>query len=471
MFVKVDHDGEDTLTHQITQGIQRLVKSRQLRPDTRIPSIRQFAAMHRVSKYTVVQAYDRLIASGYIQPRHGAGFFVTRPAEGNEEQLGGVRLDKATNALWLIHQMSREHRFTHRPGSGWLPSHWLEDSGLDRALRDLSRQNVRNFFGGYGDARGFAPLREDIRLRLADIGIQASPDQILLTNGIMGGVDLAARYFIRPGDTVLVDDPGYYQSFGHMRALGARVQGVRWTNSGPDLEHLEDLAHAHKPRFFLTTSIVQNPTGQTISQGTAFRMLQLAERYDFYVIEDDVDGTAHPAKLSRLAGLDELNRVVYTNGFSKFLSPKLRVGYLAGHRDLIRDLVDLKLLTQAASSEVAERLVHQVLSNGQYRKHRARLIKGLLQARTTAIRRLEEIGIGPSAEDCHGLFAWMDFPGVADTAAVAETAVERGMLLAPGAMFSPEMSPSTKMRFNVAYCQRDEVFRELEALMKETATL
>ena len=468
MFIKIDHDKEETLKDQITNGIQRLVESRQIRPDTRIPSIRQFAAAHRVSKYTVVQAYDRLVASGYVQPRQGAGFFNAKPSKQIEFDSGGVQLQRATDQLWLIRQMSREHLFVHRPGSGWLPPCWLEECGLDRALRELSRTNLRSFFGGYGDPRGFAPLREDISLRLAEIGIEAPTDQILLTSGITVAIDLAARYFIRSGDAVLVDDPGYFQTFGHMRALGARIHGVRWTSAGPDLEQLEELAIAHKPRLFVTTPIVQNPTGLSISQGKAFRLLQLAERHDFYVIEDDVDGTAHPSNLTRLAGLDELNRVVYANGFSKSLSPKLRVGYLAGHRDLIRDLVDLRSLTQAASSEISEKLVHQLLSSGTYRKHRTRLINWLMQARSNSVRRLEAMGLGPSEENSQGLFAWMDVPGVSDTTPLAEAAIKRGMLLAPGSMFRPEMTASTKMRFNVAYCQSEEMFRELEVLLNAT---
>ena len=467
MFIKVDHEKAETLTDQIINGIQRLVESRQLRPDTRIPSIRQFAATHKVSKYTVVQAYDRLVASGYIQPRQGVGFVVARPSKHLEFDPWGVDLDKATDQLWLIRQMSREHLFVHRPGSGWLPPHWLEESGLDRALRELSRRNVRTFFGGYGDPRGYAPLREDVSLRLADIGIDAGADQILLTNGVIGAIDLAARYFIRSGDVVLVDDPGHFQTFAHMRALGATIHGVRWTSAGPDVRQLEDLAKTHKPRFFVTTPIVQNPTGLSVSQGKAFRLLQLAERYDFYIIEDDVDGTAHPAKPTRLAGMDELNRVVYANGFSKSLSPKLRVGYLAGHRDLIRDLVDLKSLTQGASSEISESLVHELLSRGSYRKHRARLLNWLMQARPTAIARLEAMGLGPPEEDAQGLFAWMDVPGVSDTTPLAKAAAKRGMLLSPGSMFKPEMSASTKMRFNVAYCQGDDVLAELESLLNE----
>ena len=173
----------------------------------------------------------------------------------------------------------------------------------------------------------------------------------------------------------------------------------------------------------------------------------------------------NPAAPPRLAGLDQLNRVVYLSSFSKILSPRLRVGMLAGHRDLVRDLADLKLLTQSASSEFTERLVCEVIDQGHYRKFRSRLLAKLQKARIAAVRRLESFGFGPAADGTHGLYAWLDVPGVADTTALAEAAVKRKILLAPGALFRPNMEKSTKMRFNVAFCQNDGLFRELEALL------
>ena len=465
MIVQIDPSRPESLTDQIVQGIQRLVDRRELRPETRLPSIRNFAADHDVSKFTVVQAYDRLVASGHIRPRHGAGFFVGRPARSDARAERGPRPDKATDFLWLMRQQTRELHFRHIPGGGWLPARWLEDSGLDRAMRDVSRRGVCGFLSGYGDPLGFAPLRNDLERRLEDFGIEAPAEQILLTNGISGAIDLVGRCLVRPDDVVFVDDPGYFQTFGHMQALGATIEGVPWTATGPDLERLESMARTHHPRFFITTSIVHNPTGYSISQGTAFRLLQLAERYDFHIIEDDVDGPCHPAPPPRLAGLDQLNRVIYINGFSKALSPRLRVGFVAAHRELIQEFADFKLSTQAATSEITERVVHEVIAEGQYRKYRAKLVSRLERIREVALRRLEAIGLGPVGDNTHGLFAWMDVPGVADTTPLAEAAAQRDMLLAPGAMFSPKLTPSPKMRFNVAFCQSDEMYRELDVLL------
>ena len=471
MIIRINSSQREPLIDQIVDGIRTLVDDRVLRPGTRLPSIRKFAADHDISKFTVVQAYDRLVACGYVQPRQGAGFFVNTPSRVALPTAGGAQPDSATSVLWLLRHQASVYRYRHLPGGGWLPQKWLKESGLDSAMREVSRRGVNASLSGYGDPLGFAPLREQLSRRLAEHGTEVSPNQILLTSGISGGIDLVARYLIRPDDVVLVDDPGHVRRFGHMRALGATVQGVPMTGTGPDLDQLEAIARTHHPRLFVTAPIVHNPTGCTISQGTAFRLLKLAERYDFYIIEDDSHGVVHSTPPPRLAGLDQLNRVVYVNSFSVVLSARLRVGMLAGHPDLVQDLADLKLLTQAASSEHNERLVQEVLARGHYRKYRAKLLARLQRARDTALRRLEAIGLGPAPDDTHGMFAWLDVPGVADTTPLAEAAAKRRMLLAPGAMFRPDMAPSTKMRFNVTFCQSDETIRDLEALLNEQASI
>ena len=467
MLIRIDGSRSAPLVDQIVDGIRHRVDSRTLWPGTRLPSIRRFAADHDVSAFTVVQAYDRLVACGYAEPRQRSGFFVSAPFRSELPPAQDTRLDRATSVLWLMRHEASDHRHQYVPGGGWLPRTWLKDSGLDSAMRVVSRRGVDAILGDHGDPMGFAPLREQMSRRLSEHGIDASPDHILLTSGVSGGIDLVARYLVRRDDVVLVDDPGHFRRFAHMRALGATVEGVPMTRTGPDLDQLEAIARTHCPRLYITAPLVHNPTGFTMSQATAFRLLKLAERYNFHIIEDDSHGAVHPAPPARLAGLDALNRVVYVNSVSVALSARLRVGLLAGHRDFVQDLTDLKLLTQALNSELNEHQVHEVLAHGQFRKYRAQLIARVQRARVAALRRLEAIGLGPADDDTHGLFAWLDVPGVADTIPLAEAAAKRAMLLAPGAMFRPDMAPSSKLRFNVAFCQDDAMFRDLEALLCE----
>ena len=230
MLIPIQPKAAKSLTDQVVDGIQRLVDQRQLRHGSRLPSIRQFATDHGISRFTVVQAYDRLVATGHIVSRHGAGFFVDKPVRDKVRRAkASVQLDKADDVLWLMRQQSKENQLRHLPGCGWLPAAWLDCAGLERSLRAVARMGGEQLVGGYGSALGYPPLRESIARHMGDIGVDADREQVLMTHGIVGAIDLVCRYLVKPGDVILVDDPGYFQTFGHMQAMGATVVGVPWT--------------------------------------------------------------------------------------------------------------------------------------------------------------------------------------------------------------------------------------------------
>jgi len=457
--------GDDRpLVEQIETGIRERVQSRALRPGSRLPSIRRFAVDHGVSRFTVVQAYERLVAAGFVESRRGSGFYVSLPREQRVDQPGGCDPQRAVDVLWLLHQSLAATPGRWMPGCGWFPGDWHDTPALGRALRQMSRQPLAAPVG-YGAAAGFAPLRETLARRLNEIGIGATPGQILTTHGASHALDLIGRYFLRPDDTVLVDDPGYFNLFGLLRSLGARLVGVPRTPEGPDIAVLEDRLHTYRPRLYFTTGALHNPTGTSISPACAHRLLRLAERFDVTVVEDDVYGDLQP-ELTRLASLDQLQRVIYLSSFSKTLAAPLRVGYLAGPPVLVEKLTDLKLLTAVTSSEMNERVVQQVLREGHYRRHLNRLRARLHDARERVLGRFEALGLEVYGEPRHGLFLWCRLPGWADASVLARQAGEQGIVLAPGCIFRPDQGISPWLRFNVAFAGESVLYRFLENALR-----
>jgi DNA-binding transcriptional MocR family regulator len=179
--------------------------------------------------------------------------------------------------------------------------------GIRQSLSALARKNGTHLLE-YGDPFGYLPLREHLALTLSELGIAASASQLVLTQGTSQALDLIMRHFVKPGDAVLVDDPGYYNLFGNLRLHGARLVGVTRNAHGPDVAALEELAKEHRPRIYFTQSAMQNPTGTDMSPHVAFRVLQLAEKFDFLVVEDDIFCDLQTRKTPRLAALDQLNR-------------------------------------------------------------------------------------------------------------------------------------------------------------------
>jgi DNA-binding transcriptional MocR family regulator len=450
-LLALDPCSSTPLTDQIVVAVGKLVEDRVLRAGTRMPSIRHFAEDHGISRFTVVQAYDRLVAMGHINSRPGSGFYVAprpRPSVGGEHPL---KLERAMDVLWLLRNALQQPTAKPMPGAGWLPAAWMDEAGIQRSLRALSRKNG-DFLTGYGQPGGYFPLRELLQRRLAEIGVAAEPGQVVLTKGATHALDLVARYFLRPGDVVLVDDPGYFILFGALKSLGVKIVGVPWNQDGPDVTVMEALVKEHRPKLFFTNPILHNPTGAVISQAIAYRVLQLAEKHGFMIVEDDIYGDFHPGRPARLATLDQLDRVIYIGSFSKTVSAALRVGYVACKREIAEQLADLKLLTGLTTSEIGERLVHQLLTDGHYRKHLDKLRGRLQESRETILRNLEKLGMAPFVEPEGGMFIWIDMGEGANPLEIAGAAAGVGLMLAPGNLFRPNQEPSRYMRFNVAAC-------------------
>ncbi|MDR2877324.1 MAG: PLP-dependent aminotransferase family protein [Chromatiales bacterium] len=456
-IITLDANDSLPLIDQIVNGVKKLIDEHAIRPGSRMPSIRSFAQDHGISRFTVVQAYDRLVAMGYMQSRQGSGFYVSPRPKPQEALAGGCEPDSAIDIVWLLRN-SLEHRSSRTiPGAWWLPASWMVETGIKKSLRALSLRDGE-FLTAYGTPSGYLPLRELLRRRLLDIGVTVDHAQIVLTSGVTHAMDLVARYFIRAGDAVLVDDPGYFILFGGLQSFGARVVGVPWNADGPDVEAMEALIREHRPKLFFTNTILHNPTGATISQPVAYRVLQLAEKYDLILVEDDIYGDFHPAAATRLATLDQLRRVIYVSSFSKSVSASLRVGYLVCNPALAANLCDVKLLTGLTTSEISERLMYQLLTEGHYRKHLDKLRTKLQLARASTIARLEDLGFTLHCEPAGGMFVWAKHDDFANTAEVASLAAGKGIMLAPGNMFRPHQEPSPWFRFNVAHCDDEATF-------------
>ena len=363
--IALSPDSPTPLVDQIVAAVRTRIDDRILRPGARLPSIRQFAEQHGVSRFTVVEAYDRLVALGHLQSRRGSGFYVANRASPARAMESGQAIERAIDAAWLMREMTVDDPARILAGSGNLPAAWLDEAGVLRALRALSRRtDVRPV--SYGSPQGYAPLRAHLQVRLAEIGIGATPEQIVLTYGVHQALDIVCRYFLKPGDCVLVDDPGYWNLFGNLRLYGVALVGVPRTPDGPDTQALEALLAHHQPRLFFTHSVLHNPTAGNLSPATAFRVLQLAEKHDFMIVEDDIYGDLAPDAATRLAGLDQLTRVIYTSSFSKTISGNLRVGFLACRPDLAHLFTDVKIVTMMSSAEISEQLIHQLLTDGHY---------------------------------------------------------------------------------------------------------
>lgn len=453
-----------TLAASVVAAIQGRIDSRSLAPGARLPSVRGLAETMKVSKSTVVEAYDRLIAEGAIVARRGSGFYVAGATRPLSLAALGPQLDRAIDPLWLMRQSLQSGPDVLKPGSGWLPESWMPDLNIQRGLRALARGSSPPRTQ-YDAPLGFAPLRVHHARRLAERGVMAAPDQILLTNSASQSLDLLCRFLLEPGDTVLVDDPCYFNFLALLRAHRVKTIGVPFTPGGPDIEAFGHILETHRPRFYLTIAGLHNPTGATISAVVAHRVLKLAEKHDVIIIEDDVFADFEPEPATRFAGFDGFDRVIQVGSLSKTVSAAVRSGYIAARPEWIDQLVDIKLASSQGNGHLSAALLHRLLADGGHRRHLDGLRAKLSAAMGQTIRRLGALGLKPWVEPRGGLFLWARLPDNLDAADVARYGLKNDMVFAPGDVFSVSHGARSFLRFNVALCSHPRIFEVLEEAM------
>ena len=237
-----------------------------------------------MAKNTLVEAYERLVAIGYIRAERGSGFYVC-DLSSKSQDARPPHVVQAVDLIWLLREQL-EQNYAVRVGDGRPPQAWMEGSELGRHLRPLELR-TRPVGEGYSTPCGYPPLRERIAVMLGERAIKVSASQILLTAGANHALDVLIRHLTQPGDTVLVDSPGYYPLFGKLRLAMVDVVGVHRTAEGPDCDDLAAKAERSKAKVFFTQSLAQNPTGNSISISCAHRVLQVASRFGISVVDDD----------------------------------------------------------------------------------------------------------------------------------------------------------------------------------------
>ncbi|WP_293853850.1 PLP-dependent aminotransferase family protein [uncultured Alsobacter sp.] len=448
-------------TQQVVEAIRARIGGKSLAPGEKLPSVRRLAREMAASPSTVVDAYDRLVNEGLVHARPGSGFYVSAARTPPPLAVAEPRRDRAIDPLWVSRQALDAGAGAFTPGCGWLPADWMPLDSLRRALRHAAR-GPDAAIAEYGGTQGPLALRALLARRLAGQGLDVGPDRVLLTASGTEAIDLVCRSLLNPGDTVLLDDPCYFNFQALLRAHRATIVSVPYTPAGPDPVAFAAAVEAHRPRLYITNSALHNPTGATLSPQVAHKLLLAAAGCGMTIVEDDIFSEFEPEPSPRLAALDGLASVIRIGSFSKTVSASLRCGYIAASAEHIDALVDLQVATRfGGPSPVTAHALLAVLGDGAYRRHLDQLRRRLATARVEAAERLSSVGITPWIMPRGGFYLWCRLPAGCDAAALARSALADGVVLAPGNVFSPTESAPDFMRFNVAHLEDPRVLATL----------
>ncbi len=349
-----------------------------------------------------------------------------------------------------------------RPGCGWLPDSWMPHEMMRKALRSAARDGSGPTLFEYGPAQGADTLRGLITRRLLDQGVDAVPDQVMITDSCTQAIDLVCRFLLEPGDTVLVDDPCYFNFKALLRAhranvVGVPVHGERSRSVGVCI----DAGSASASHLYHQLGPAE-PDRRELDRA---RRASLVE-----TVRAVRTGDRRGRHLRRLRGTSPFRALPRSTAwigssasasFSKTLSASMRCGYIACRPDWMRGLADLRMVTGMASSPLNAELVASMLMDGSYRRHVERIRARLAQQRQLVKTKLAKLGIVPWIEPAGGMFLWCELPDGADAADVARRALAENVVLAPGNAFSVSGAATSFVRFNVTQMEGDKVYAAL----------
>ncbi len=403
LIIRIDREDERSLQVQIYEAVRDQILQGTLAAGKRLPSTRSMSDQLGIARNTVTLAYERLAAEDYITSRAKAGIFVND------------RLPDATVLLRNGHSSVQPSRKRLRLGknpsfSGRAPRLWHEKRSRPQFDFFVGRPRPDSFPTSfwqrtiarhlayahgiqteYGDPRGLAALREAIAAHLGETrGIEASPDQIMVTSGIQGALNLLARIFItdRSGASVAVENPCYQGAAFVLGSYGASIRPIDVDEQGIVVSQLESFMG----NLVYVTPSHQFPTGCTLSLDRRLHLLDWAYQTGSYVIEDDYDSDFRydGPPLTALAGLDRRGHVIYLGTFSKSIGAGLRVGYAVMPRHLLDQARLVKTLTDHGAPWLEQAVIADFLKEGAFLRHLRRIRRSYMGARDQVIRSIEE---------------------------------------------------------------------------------
>ncbi|QLF94335.1 PLP-dependent aminotransferase family protein [Pseudomonas sp. ABC1] len=455
------------IAQQLAEDIRRGV----YRPGERVPSVRKMSLRLNVSHATVLQAYANLEDQGMIRARPQSGFYVhqTPALTAPTPDIAQVERPHLVTRSSIINQVLSESRRegviplgAAVPHPDYLPIRVLRQY-LSRVTRFQSAQAFSYVF-----SPGYEPLRRQVAIRMRDAGVVVDPSEVIITHGCVDALQMALRVLTAPGDLIAVESPSYYGLLQLADLLGLKVIEIPSDpDTGISVEALQ-LAAAQWPiKTLVMTARLSNPLGGAMSDSRQKQLMDVAERFDFQIIEDDIYGELvfEQGVFKALKSHDRNDRVLYCSSFSKTLSPGVRIGWVIAGR--YQDAVQrLQTFSTYSACSVTQLGVAAYLENGGYDRHLRHIRQEYcsnISAYQLAVQRYFPDGTQMTRPKGNFIL-WVSLPARVNTKTLHAWALERGISIAPGLIFSNTEQFNHCIRLNCGIPWSPSVDRALQTL-------
>lgn len=445
---------------RLSEEVTASIRSGVLQVGDRLPSVRQTSLSRKVSPSTVFKAYYLLEAKGLIRARERSGYYVvatpdTMPPELEHASLTEDRRSKVEVSDHVLKVLSATLHRDMVPFGSAFPSPTLYPVSRLAQVMAATVQRIKPWSLIDDSSAGNPLLRRAIALRYLADGIAVHTDDIVITAGALEALNLCLSVVTKPGDAVIVESPTFYAALQSLERSNLHaVEVATHPREGIDLEALERAIQRHHPAACWLMTNFQNPLGSLMPEAKKKALVALLTRYGVPLIEDDVYGELYfgtqrprPAK-----AFDESGIVMHCSSFSKSLAPGYRVGWVLGGR-YTQAIMRNKLTTSLGTAVPTQAALAAYLQKGGFDKH-------LRQLRQTLALQQEEVMHAVAryfpqgtrtTRPVGGYFLWVELPEGADVLELHRAALEQGIGLAPGPIFSSHGDFRNCLRLNFGH--------------------
>jgi 2-aminoadipate transaminase len=471
---------------QLRDQIRALVHGGDLRPGERIPASRELATQLGVHRTTVANAYAELESEGLISGHVGRGTFirgenvarkisaVPHPISGNgslrwESLFADERGEEMLSRLTQAAPRGSISFVVARPAAEFFPI-----AELQKCSNAVWRREGTEILQ-FGPSDGYPPLKQALVAMLRSEGYEAGDENLLITDGCQQALDLVCKAFLRPGDTVLLENPTYTGALAIFSGARARILGVPVrTEPGPgmtpgvDVSAIEAVLMQNRVKMMVLTPDFHNPTGTTLPVAERRRLLEIAARFQVPVIEDHIYARlrARGERVPSLKQLDRSNIVIQIDSFSKIAFPGMRVGWIVAPSNVIERLRLVKQSTDLHTGHLAQAILAEYVRRGLLGRHLERTRKaysGRLAALEQALGRLMPSGTKWTRPE-GGMCVWVELPPGFDSNELLIHTRERGVVFAPGRYFYFQNPQPNTLRLGFAGVADREIARGIATL-------
>jgi 2-aminoadipate transaminase len=471
---------------QLRDQIRALVHGGDLRPGERIPASRELATQLGVHRTTVANAYAELESEGLISGHVGRGTFIRTDngvkkisalphptsAGGNlrwESLFADERGEEILTRLMQAVPHGAVSFVMARPAAEFFPVEELRK--CSNAVWRREGTEILQF----GSSDGYPPLKQALVAMLRSEGHEAGDENLMITDGCQQALDLVCKAFLRPGDTVLIENPAYPGAIAVFTGARARILGVPVnTESGPgttpgvDVSAIEAVLMQNRVKMMVLTPDFHNPTGTTLPVAERRRLLEIAARFQVPVIEDHIYARlrARGERVPSLKQLDRSNIVIQVDSFSKIAFPGMRVGWIVAPSNVIERLRLVKQSADLHTGHLSQAILAEYLRRGHLSRHLERTRKaysGRLAALEQALSRHMPSGTKWTRPE-GGMCVWVELPPGFDSNELSIHTRERGVVFTPGRYFYSQNPQPNTLRLGFAGVPERDIVRGIATL-------